>query len=113
MRARAAPLAATKIAIGRRRAALYVAHQIAIHTDAHRATGPRPFMTRVVKHPVQPFVFGMGFYLRRPRLNQTRNTRLAAFQNNCRRTQVFNPSIRARADEDLIHRYPFERLARF
>jgi hypothetical protein len=52
-------LAAAEIAVRGRGATLARRDEIAIHADAHRATGLAPFESRIAEDTIEPFILGL------------------------------------------------------
>src|SRR6266576_1776688 len=98
-------LTTLEIAIRRRRAALAGLEAIVVHRKAHRAAGFAPFEAGVAKYAIQPLGFGLSLHGTGTRHDQRQLdavSHAAAANDGGRLTKIFNPRIRARADEHFI-----------
>lgn len=101
MRTRTDALAALKISVGRRYAAIVCLKDIAVHRQAERAAGFPPLPSRMLKDLVQALFFGLLSNLHRTRHNRSGDTGvyLSAFEYGGRCAKVFDSGIRAGTDK--------------
>src|SRR5262245_4835569 len=102
MRARARTLAAAKIAVGSRGAALARGDEIAVDADAHRAARLGPFEPGVAKDAVEAFLLGLALDAGRPRRHQAGHLADAAAQDRGSCAQILDARVGAGADEDAV-----------
>src|SRR5271167_3380861 len=104
MRPPSAPLPSFKIAVAGRSAAFARLQNVWIHSQAHRASRLAPLESRVLKNPVQAFLFGRPLHRLRSRHHHRPHFRTygMSLRHARRRTQIFNPRICARSDEHPI-----------
>src|SRR5205085_665998 len=81
-------LPSLEVAVRRRRHALALAREIAVHADAHRASRLAPLETGVEKHAVQAFCFRRLLHQARARNDPRRNRHAPAFHDGRCRAQV-------------------------
>src|SRR5687767_1497853 len=98
MGARAGPLAAYEVAVGRRGAALARRHLVRVHREAHRAAGLAPFEARFGEYPVEAFQLGHALDEAGAGDDEgllDRRADLAAADNLGRLAQVLDPAVGA------------------
>jgi len=105
--------ASFEIAIRCRRHALTLARRFSVDPDAHRAAGLAPVEPGVPKDVVQTFLLRRPLHERRSRHHPRRHDRASAADDLGRGAQIREAAVRARADEDAIHRNPGKRRARY
>src|SRR3982750_2365222 len=88
-------------------------HEVAIHSEAHRAAALAPFGTGVEEHAMEAFGLGSALDVLRSRDHEHLHAlgELVTAQHPRGVAQVGEPSIRAAADEHIVHRHILNRLA--
>ena len=105
MRATAGTLSTFEIAIRGRRTALARLEPVVVHPETHRAARLPPLEAGIDEDLSQPFAFGLRFHEPRAGHDQRLANRLGnvlAAHDPGSDPQVFNPRVRAGADEDLV-----------
>ena len=106
------PLPALEVPVGGRRDALAGTRRIAVHRDAHRAPGLAPLEAGIAEDAVE--ALGLRGAPDQPRAGDDHrgHDRSPPAHDRRRRTQVLDPAVRARPDEDAVDRDRLERRAR-
>src|SRR5215212_5970696 len=111
MRSPARALPALKISIRRRGAPLTRSELVRVHAQAHRAASGPPFEPGIFENAVKTFGLRLSANAHRAGYHHRPHARLdfATGDDGRRKTQVFDPAVRARPDEhrvdrDLTHR---------
>src|SRR5262245_34484474 len=95
-----------EVAVRGRGAPLAGREHVRVHSEAHRAPGVAPFETRRLEDTVETFVLGQLLHDRRARDDHRPDARVDALacDNGRGGSQVLDPRVRARADEDAVER---------
>src|SRR5579863_7094383 len=104
MRARALALPAAEVAVGGRGAAFSRRDQVAVDADAHRAAGLAPFETGIAEDAVEPLLLRPVLDQRGAGGDQPGDLAPSTGEHGCRRPQVLDAGVGARADEHAINR---------
>src|SRR5882724_9428918 len=104
MSATALALSALEIAVGRRRATLSWRQLVRIHAEAHRAAGLAPLRPGGREDLAEAFGFGLRPHPHRARHDQHPHAvgDLAAAQDVRDDTQILDPSVGTRPDENSV-----------
>ena len=105
MRARKRALPPNKIPVGGGSTALLWSHLIRVHAQAHGTAGFAPLKARFDEYTVKAFFFRLMSDKAGTGHNQGLNNgvcNLAAFDDLSGRTQILNPGVSARSDEDAV-----------
>ncbi len=109
--ARAGPLAAAEIAIGRARTAIAGRDRVAVHGNAHRAAGGGPFQPRVGEDAIEPLLLRLALDLHRAGRDQAGHLGAASREHRGGGAQILDPRVGAGTDEDAVDGDAVERPA--
>src|SRR3954447_8341275 len=98
------PLSAFEVAVRGGRGSLSRLPDVAVHAEAHRATGAAPLGSGAAKHLIETFAFGCRLDGHGSRHDKHPHTvgDLASFEHVGDDAQVLDAAVRARTDEHDI-----------
>src|SRR6516162_3580154 len=90
-------LAAHEVAVGRRGATFAGRHQVAVHPDAHRASGFSPLESGALEDRIEAFRLRLRFHETRTWYRHSGNDRAAAIEHLRGGAKVFDAAVGAGA----------------